>query len=191
MKFKFTQTPLSGVMVIEPTVFGDARGWVYESHNKQEFAEAGIMLDFVQDNFSLSAKGALRGLHYQLEPYAQAKLARVTHGAVLDVVVDVRTGSPTFGQWFSVELSAINKKAIFVPVGFAHGFCALADDTEFMYKFSSFYKPESQRTIRWDDPALGIVWPTIINPELMSDKDKQGLALADGEFNFNYSDNAS
>ena len=163
---KFTPTSLPGVVLIEPTVFGDARGWFMESFSQQRF-DAGLASlglpatrPFVQDNESSSAAGVLRGLHYQLPPHPQGKLVRVVHGAVLDVAVDIRRGSAHFGQWVAVQLSAANRQQLWIPEGFAHGFVALQDDTRFLYKTTDVYAKDCERAIRWDDVDLGITWPT-------------------------------
>ncbi|MCC6813093.1 MAG: dTDP-4-dehydrorhamnose 3,5-epimerase, partial [Rubrivivax sp.] len=152
-------TALAGVLVLEPRVFGDDRGFFMESYNRRSFAQAtGLDIDFVQDNHSRSRKGVLRGLHYQLRQ-PQGKLVRVTHGAVFDVAVDIRRGSPTFGRWVGVELSADNHRQLWVPPGLAHGFVVLSDSADFLYKTTDYYAPEHERSIAWDDPAIGIDWP--------------------------------
>jgi dTDP-4-dehydrorhamnose 3,5-epimerase len=162
---KLLPTPLPGVCIVEPAVFGDDRGWFMESFSEprweQALRDAGQPLPrrFVQDNHSCSAAGVLRGLHYQLPPRAQGKLVRVVVGAAWDVAVDIRHGSPTFGQWFGLELSASNRRMLWVPEGFAHGFLALQDDTHFLYKTTDTYARDCERSIRWDDPAIGIGWP--------------------------------
>ncbi|MBA2338740.1 MAG: dTDP-4-dehydrorhamnose 3,5-epimerase [Acidimicrobiia bacterium] len=185
---KVTETGLPGVLVLEPTVHGDDRGFFYESWNAQAFAEAtGIETDFVQDNHSRSAPGVLRGLHYQLPPHAQGKLLRVVVGAVYDVAVDIRRSSPTFGRWAGVELSAHNRLQLWVPPGFAHGFVALTD-AELLYKTTAFYHASSDRSIRWDDVDIAIVWPLAGNltdgaapqPQL-SAKDRRAPFLADAD----------
>ena len=173
-------TSLPGVLIIEPRVFGDARGFFMESWNAGTFAAAGLDLAFVQDNHSRSQKGVLRGLHFQ-NPGPQGKLVRVTSGAVFDVAVDLRASSPTFGQWMGVELSAANKRMLWVPEGFAHGFLTLEDDTDFLYKCTAPYDPRTEHTLAWDDPAVGIDWPGIGMAPLVSEKDGRGLALADVE----------
>ncbi|MCX9148799.1 dTDP-4-dehydrorhamnose 3,5-epimerase [Erythrobacter sp. WG] len=173
-------TSLPGVLIIEPRVFGDARGFFMESWNAGTFAAAGLDLAFVQDNHSRSQKGVLRGLHFQ-NPGPQGKLVRVTSGAVFDVAVDLRASSPTFGQWMGVELSAENKRMLWVPEGFAHGFLTLEDDTDFLYKCTAPYDPRTEHTLAWDDPAVGIDWPGIGMAPLVSEKDGRGLALADVE----------
>ncbi len=182
---KVIETKLSGVKLIDPTVFGDHRGFFMESYSSQKFAENGIGCEFVQDNHSLSVEaGVLRGLHYQLNPKAQSKLVRVTAGAIYDVVVDIRNGSPTFGQWEGFILSSANKRQLFVPQGFAHGFCTLVSHTEVLYKVDEFYSPENDRGIAWNDPILGIDWP-VLQP-ILSDKDSKHPLLADAELNFVY-----
>lgn len=175
---KRIESGLPGVCVLEPKVFGDDRGFFFESYNQRTFAGVGIDALFVQDNHSRSAAGVLRGLHCQLGASAQDKLVRVTAGAVFDVAVDVRRGSPTFGRWFGVELSAANRRMLFIPKGFAHGFLSLSDGTEFLYKCSAVYDPASERGIAWDDPALGIAWPLTTAPTL-SDRDRRWPRLAD------------
>lgn len=182
---KITETKLNGVFVLEPIVYQDHRGFFMESYNKQKFHDQGLDLDFVQDNHSLSVQaGTLRGLHYQLHPKAQSKLVRVISGAILDVVVDIRINSPTFGEWIAVELSDTNKKQLLVPKGFAHGFCTLVPNTQVFYKVDEYYSPEHDRGILWNDPSIGIAWPTS-NP-ILSDKDKHHTLLKDAEINFEY-----
>ena len=161
---KVTETSLPGVLLIEPAVLGDARGFFMETYHAERFREAGIDAAFVQDNHSRSARGVLRGLHYQ-EPNAQGKLVRCPRGALFDVAVDVRVGSPHFGRWCGVELSEENKKILWIPAGFAHGFCALTDDAELVYKCTEFYDPQSERCIAWNDPDIGIRWP-VKDPQL-------------------------
>lgn len=173
-------TALPGVLIIEPTVFGDDRGFFYESFNQKRFAElTGITRDFVQDNHSKSAKGVLRGLHYQIQQ-AQGKLVRVTAGEVFDVAVDIRKSSPTFGQWVGVVLSATNKRQLWIPEGFAHGFMVTSDNAEFLYKTTDYWAPEFERSILWNDPAIGIDWPLDGEP-LLSGKDKVGALLANAD----------
>jgi dTDP-4-dehydrorhamnose 3,5-epimerase len=155
-----TKTPLDGVLLIEPRVFQDPRGAFFEAFNARRYADAGIPGPFVQDNISVSARGVLRGLHFQ-HPFAQGKLVQVLRGAVFDVAVDIRRGSPTFGRWFGQYLSSENRLQLFIPAGFAHGFLSLCDDTLFTYKCTERFHPEAERTIRWDDPAIGIAWPLI------------------------------
>lgn len=176
---------LPGVKLIEPTVFEDHRGFFMESYNEERFAAFGIPMLFVQDNHSLSVEsGVLRGLHYQLNPVAQTKLVRVIAGAILDVVVDIRHGSPTYGQWEGFELSALNKKQLLVPQGFAHGFCTLMPNTEVQYKVDQYYSAEHDRGIAWDDPAIGIQWPT--TDPILSAKDAKHPPLAQADNNFIY-----
>lgn len=170
------ETELPGVLIVEPDVFEDARGFFFESYSRKKYAALGIIDDFVQDNHSLSARGTLRGLHYQTAP-GQAKLVRVTRGAVLDVAVDIRWGSPTFGRWVGVELSAENRRQLYIPVGFAHGFCVTSEVAEFLYKCSSYYAPTLERGIAWDDPDLAIVWP-VADP-VLSDRDRRHPRLRD------------
>ena len=181
---KVTETALKGVYVVEPQVFGDARGWFMESWSEKKLAEAGIKVDFVQDNHSFSAqKGTLRGLHYQLNPMCQAKMLRCTRGRIFDVAVDIRKGSPQYGQWVGVELSADNKKQMYIPRGFAHGFITLTDDVEVQYKADNYYAPECDGNIRWDDPAIGIKWP--LTPVILSDKDRNAPLLKE-RLNLNF-----
>lgn len=170
------QTTLPGVLIVEPDVFEDARGFFFESYSQKKYAEYGITDTFVQDNHSLSVRGTLRGLHYQTAP-GQAKLVRVARGSVLDVAVDIRWGSPTFGQWVGVELSAENKRQLYIPVGFAHGFCVTSEIAEFLYKCSSYYAPQLERGIAWDDPDLAIAWP--VPDPVLSDRDRRHPRLRD------------
>jgi dTDP-4-dehydrorhamnose 3,5-epimerase len=168
---KVTDTQISDVKIIEPTVFEDERGFFFESFNHKKFEAAiGRKVTFVQDNHSKSVKGVLRGLHYQLPPHAQGKLVRVVQGEVFDVAVDIRKSSPTFGQWVGEALSAENKKQLWIPEGFAHGFLTLSDTAEFLYKTTDYYSKENERAIRWDDEALSIGWPVGLNP-VVSGKD--------------------
>ena len=181
---KSTETKLKGVYILEPQVFGDARGWFMESWSQQKLEEAGIQVDFVQDNQSFSAqKGTLRGLHYQLNPKCQAKLLRATRGAIFDVAVDIRKGSPQYGQWVGVELSAENKKQLFIPRGFAHGFVTLTDDVEVQYKADNYYAPECDGNIRYDDPDIGVNWGS--GEFILSEKDKNAPLLKD-RMNLNF-----
>lgn len=175
---KIFKTALPGALIIEPRVFGDERGFFMETWNAAAFAATGLDLAFVQDNHSRSQKGVLRGLHFQ-NPGPQGKLVRVTNGAVFDVAVDLRTCSPTFGKWVGVELSAANKRMFWVPEGFAHGFLTLEDDTDFLYKCTAPYAPQSEFTLAWNDPAVGIEWPAIEREPIISEKDSRGLSLAD------------
>lgn len=173
-------TNLDGVLIVEPRVFGDERGFFYESFNARTFQEAtGLAANFVQDNHSRSAQGVLRGLHYQVQQ-AQGKLVRVTQGEVYDVAVDLRRSSPSFGQWTGVYLSAENKRQLWIPEGFAHGFLVLSDYAEFLYKTTDYYAPAHERCIRWDDPTLAVDWPLQGSP-LLSAKDQAGVAFRDAE----------
>ncbi len=173
---KITPTSLPGVMLIEPDVFGDTRGFFMETWHAQKYAQAGLDVKFVQDNHSRSNKGILRGLHYQLKQ-AQGKLVRVSHGAVFDVVVDIRKGSPSFGQWVNYELSDNNFRQLYIPPGFAHGFCVLSETADFIYKCTDFYAPEHEQSILWNDPDIGIIWPG--TDFLVSEKDRQASLLKD------------
>jgi dTDP-4-dehydrorhamnose 3,5-epimerase len=177
---KVTPTAIPDVLIIEPKVFGDARGFFFESFNQKAFNEAtGTNHQFVQDNHSRSSKGVLRGLHYQIQQ-PQGKLVRVARGSVFDVAVDIRKGSGTFGQWVGVELSEENHKQMWVPPGFAHGFLVLSDSAEFLYKTTDYYAPEYERCLAWDETTVGIEWPPNINP-LLSAKDKTGQSLSVAE----------
>ncbi|MEM9755172.1 MAG: dTDP-4-dehydrorhamnose 3,5-epimerase [Pseudomonadota bacterium] len=181
------KTPLPGLVVLTPRRFGDARGFFSESWNARAMAEAGLDYDFVQDNHSLSeAAGTLRGLHCQLDPNAQAKLVRCGRGALFDVAVDIRHGSPTYGQWFGVELSFENGKQLMVPAGFLHGFVTRAPETEIVYKCTAFYAPEADRSVAWDDPDIGIDWGLAGITPVLSGKDAAAPRLADfdGAFQF-------
>ncbi len=173
---KITPTRLPEVLLIEPDVFGDARGFFMESWHRRRFAAAGLDVDFVQDNHSRSGAGVLRGLHYQLEQ-PQGKLVRVVAGAVFDVAVDIRRGSPSFGQWTGEILSEENFRMLYVPPGFAHGFCVLSERADFLYKCTDYYNPGDEYGIAWDDPAIGIDWPG--GPYILSDKDRANRSLAD------------
>jgi len=175
---KVTPTAIEGVLIIEPKVFGDERGFFFESFNQRAFNEAvGHTVDFVQDNHSRSAKGVLRGLHFQRPPHAQGKLVRVTQGSVFDVAVDIRADSPTFGRWVGVELSGANHRQMWIPAGLAHGFLVTSDSADFLYKTTDYYRPESEGSVRWDDPDLAIAWPLDgITPSL-SAKDAAAPAL--------------
>ena len=179
MEIKSSAIP--DLLILEPRVFKDDRGFFFESFNAHLFAEAtGLKVDFVQDNHSKSKKNVLRGLHYQLTPKAQGKLVRVIHGEVFDVAVDVRRSSKTFGHWVGIFLSAENKKQVWIPPGFAHGFLTLSETAEFLYKTTEYYSPESERCIRWDDPHISINWPLNSMPEI-SQKDKQGQPFFESE----------
>ena len=180
MPYTVIQTAIPDVLILEPKVFGDSRGFFFESFNAKDFANVtGLDVNFVQDNHSKSAKGVLRGLHYQLQQ-AQGKLVRVTQGAVFDVAVDIRKSSPTFGKWVGCELSDTNHRQFWVPAGFAHGFVVISESADFLYKTTDYYAPAYERCIAWNDPSIGIVWPSDINPTL-SAKDQQGVSLAAAE----------
>ena len=185
-KFTFTQTEIPGVVVIEPQVFGDDRGYFMETYQKDQFAEAGIDKEFVQDNQSRSTRGVLRGLHYQKGRHAQSKLVRVVQGAVLDVAVDIRRGSPTFGRYVAVELTAENKRQLFVPRGFAHGFSVLSPEAVFQYKCDNLYAPQSEGAIAWNDPQIGIDWRIAPEDVILSAKDSAHPLLRDAEDLFDY-----
>lgn len=175
---KVTPTALPEVLLIEPRVFGDERGFFLESWNAARFAEAGLDAQFVQDNHSRSARGVLRGIHYQLAR-PQGKLVRVTAGRAFDVAVDLRRSSPRFGRWTGVELSAGNKRMMWIPPGFGHGFLTLDDGTDFLYKCTEFYAPDDEHCIAWNDPEIGIAWPTDGIEPIVSHKDRAGLRLAE------------
>ncbi|MDQ0660064.1 dTDP-4-dehydrorhamnose 3,5-epimerase [Paenibacillus sp. W2I17] len=180
---KVTSSKLQGAMLLEPVVHGDNRGFFMESYNEQIMRQKGLSHHFIQDNQSLSTQpGVLRGLHYQINPKAQTKLVRVIAGAIYDVILDIRTGSPTYGQWEAFILSEYNHRQLLVPKGFAHGFCTLVPNTQVFYKVDEYYSPENDRGILWDDPTLGIDWPTF-NP-ILSEKDKQHPLFKDAEMNF-------
>ncbi len=169
---KVTKTAIDGVLVLEPKVFGDDRGFFKESFSQRLFDEAvGSHVEFVQDNHSRSVKGVLRGLHYQLPPHAQGKLVRVTQGSVFDVAVDVRRSSPTFGQWVGFELSAQNHRQMWIPPGMAHGFLVTSETADFLYKTTDYYAPKSEGAVRWDDPAIGVEWPQLGSAPTLSAKD--------------------
>lgn len=171
---KFTPLAIPDVFLIEPKVFGDARGFFLESFRQDLFNQAtGTNHEFIQDNHSRSSKGVLRGLHYQLPPHAQGKLVRVVSGAVFDVAVDIRRSSATFGQWVGAELTAENHHQLWIPPGFAHGFVVLSNTADFVYKTTAYYAPESDRGVRWDDTDIGIQWPTLDVPFTLSDKDQK------------------
>jgi dTDP-4-dehydrorhamnose 3,5-epimerase len=174
------RTAIPDVLILEPKVFGDARGFFMESYNQKVFNEAvGHDVHFVQDNHSRSAKGVLRGLHYQLPPHAQGKLVRCTQGAVFDVAVDLRQSSPTFGQWVGVELTGENHRQFWIPPGFAHGFVVTSDSADFLYKTTDLCAPACEGALRWDDPAVGITWPDLGMAPLLSAKDVVAPALAE------------
>jgi dTDP-4-dehydrorhamnose 3,5-epimerase len=176
---KVIPTAIPDVLLIEPKVFGDDRGFFYESWNKRTFAELGIAADFVQDNHSKSQKNVLRGLHYQIEN-VQGKLVRVAAGEVYDVAVDLRRSSPTFGKWVGFTLSASDRRMVWIPPGFAHGFCVTSDSVEFLYKTTDYWSPAHERTLLWNDPQLAIPWPLTGEP-LLAAKDKTGTPLAEAE----------
>lgn len=180
MAINVTATALPDVKIIEPKVFGDERGFFYESFNARDFAsETGASAEFVQDNHSRSVRGVLRGLHYQIQ-HPQGKLVRVVSGEVFDVVVDIRRSSPSFGKWVGVYLSADNKRQLWVPPGFAHGFCVTSESAEFLYKTTDYWFPEFERSLLWNDPALGIEWP-LDGPPQVAAKDAAGRPLAEAE----------
>lgn len=175
------------VKLVRAERFEDDRGWFSEIYNRARFSELGIQCNFVQDNHSLSrSAGTLRGLHFQLPPHAQDKLVRCVRGRIFDVAVDLRTGSPTFGQWIGAELSAANGAQLFVPIGFAHGFITLEDDCEVVYKCSALYAPDCDAGVAWDDPQIGVCWPIAPDPSLMSDKDQRQPRLSDLDSPFAY-----
>jgi dTDP-4-dehydrorhamnose 3,5-epimerase len=175
---QITATELAGVFLIEPRVFEDERGYFLETYHRQRFADAGIEVEFVQDNFSHSRRGVLRGLHYQIE-HPQGKLVRVVRGEIFDVAVDLRRNSPTFGRWTSAMLSESNHRQLYIAPGFAHGFCVTSESADVIYKCTDFYSPQHERTLLWNDPALGIEWP-LADP-LISPKDRAGQPLAAAE----------
>ena len=179
-------TPIQDVKIIEPRIFGDARGYFFESFSQRRFDEMVSKTVFVQDNESRSVAGVVRGLHFQLPPFTQAKLVRVVRGAVLDVAVDIRKGSPTFGQHVAVELTEENHLQFFVPHGFAHGFAVLSDEAVFQYKCDNYYAPQAEGAIAWDDPALGIDWRVPKENRILSEKDAHHPLLADAEIPFVY-----
>jgi len=175
------RTPIEGLVVLEPRVFGDERGFFMESYNERRFQElTGAAPTFVQDNHSRSAQGVLRGLHYQVEQ-AQGKLVRVVQGAVFDVAVDLRRASPTFGRWFGVELSADNKRQLWVPPGFAHGFLVLSESADFLYKTTDYYAPQHERCVAWDDASIGVEWPLGGREPVLSAKDRSGTSFERAE----------
>lgn len=184
----FIPTSISGLLVFEPKVIEDSRGYFFESFNRKTFQAEGIDINFVQDNQSSSNYGVIRGLHYQLNPNAQVKLIRVLSGRILDVAVDIRKGSPTFGKSFSIELSAENKKQLFIPAGFAHGFSVLNEQAEVLYKCDSFYNKESEAGILYNDPSLNIDWKTPADKEIISEKDKGLPIFAECRNNFIYTE---
>ncbi|RLD09374.1 MAG: dTDP-4-dehydrorhamnose 3,5-epimerase [Chlamydiae bacterium] len=183
---KFVKLNIPDVIVIEPDILGDARGFFFETYKKNEFAANGINVHFVQDNMSSSTKNVLRGLHYQLDPMAQGKLVRVVVGEVFDVAVDIRKGSPWYGKWVGQKLSAKNGRSMYVPPGFAHGFCVLSNDAVFHYKCTNYYSRENERGLLWNDSEVGIEWPVSGNEVVLSEKDKNAVGLSDIETNFIY-----
>ncbi len=177
---RLIKTEIEGVVIVEPEVYGDDRGYFFESFSEREFAKlVGVEVNFVQDNESCSHRGVVRGLHFQREPYAQAKLVRVVRGRVLDVAVDIRPNSPTFGGYVAAELSSENKRQMFIPKGFAHGYIALEDDTVFHYKCDEYYHPEAERGIAWNDEQIGIEWPIAESELIISEKDRHRPLLKD------------
>lgn len=181
----FLTTEINGVFVVEPKIFGDNRGWFFESYSKSEFEKAGIKADFVQDNRSFSAqKGTLRGLHCQKEPKAQAKLVTCIKGSILDVAVDIRKGSPTYLKWVAVELNEENKKMLFVPKGCLHGFVTLTENVEVSYKVDELYSPENDRSVCWCDPEIGVEWG--VEAPVLSEKDKNAPLLKNSDVDFNF-----
>ncbi len=182
---KIIKTDIDSVYILEPKVFGDHRGWFMETYSKRKFEELGIDIEFIQDNHSFSAeKGTLRGLHFQINPKAQTKLVRCTKGKILDVAVDIRKGSPTYKNWVAVELTEENKKQLLIPKGFAHGFLSLTNNVEVQYKVNEYYAPDCDRSIRFDDPEIGVDWG-IRNP-ILSEKDVKAPLLKDSDSNFIY-----
>ena len=176
-KFNFIKTSIDGVVIVEPTAYGDSRGYFMETYQKEDFKAGGIDIDFVQDNQSMSVKGVLRGLHFQ-KNFPQSKLVRCIRGAVYDVAVDLREGSPTYGKYVGIELSAENKRQFFIPKNFAHGFLVLSDEAEFAYKVDDFYHPNDEGGLLWNDPDIGIAWPLEKDAEvILSDKDKVNSTL--------------
>lgn len=174
------------VKLIEPAVFGDERGFFMETYRRNTFKEAGIDVNFVQDNMSSSRKGVLRGLHFQKDPYAQGKLVRVVKGAVFDVAVDLRKGSPWYGKWVGEIISEDNKLSLYIPQGFAHGFCVVSDEAVFHYKCTEFYHPEAEGSLRWDDPTVAVEWPLPDLPKITSPKDEKAPFLPEVDCNFRY-----
>lgn len=177
-RMRIDKTAIDGVLLLEPRVFGDARGFFMESFNQRSFeAAVGEPVAFVQDNHSRSTRGVLRGLHFQRAPHAQGKLVRVVAGAVFDVAVDIRPGSPTFGRWFGAELSADNHRQLWIPAGLAHGFLVLSESADFLYKTTDYYQPQAEGSLRWDDPDIGIAWPDVGMTPLLSPKDAAAPGL--------------
>lgn len=183
LSFKFEPLEIEGLILVSQACYHDDRGFFQESYREETFIEAGIPA-FVQDNHARSRLNVLRGLHYQLNPMSQGKLVRCIRGRIFDVAVDIRKGSPTYGQWYGLELSEGNQQMLFIPEGFAHGYCALTADAEVLYKTTRYWSAQHERTIRWDDPKVGVLWP-LSNP-VLSDKDRQSPDLYDAENNFSY-----
>ena len=184
MAFEFKRLEIPEVILVSPKAFADERGFFLESYKESEFKANGISFEFKQDNHSKSSKNVLRGLHYQLEPHAQGKLVRVVTGRIFDVAVDIRKGSPMYGKWVSAELSEENKKMLWIPPGFAHGFLTLEDNTNVLYKSTNEYNKESELGILWNDPEINVRWP--VNDPILSDKDKKHPELKGADINFNY-----
>jgi dTDP-4-dehydrorhamnose 3,5-epimerase len=182
----FIETGINGLYIFEPNVFKDSRGYFFEAYNQNVYDRQGINVKFVQDNQSFSARGTIRGLHYQLPPHSQTKLVRVLSGAILDVAVDIRKGSPTYGKVFTIELNAENKKQLFIPAGFAHGFSVLSETAEVLYKCDQFYNKESEGGILYNDPSLGIDWKIEKGSELISEKDMKLPVFAEANNSFTY-----
>lgn len=182
----FIKTDFPGLMIFEPKIFEDSRGYFFESYNERVFKENDIQINFIQDNQARSSYGVIRGLHYQLNPYAQVKLIRVLSGAILDVVVDIRKGSPTYGRVFTIELDAENKKQLLIPAGFAHGYSVLTDTAEVLYKCDNFYHKESEGGILYNDPALAIDWKVPLDKAIVSEKDTQYNTLNNNTNNFSF-----
>lgn len=178
------KTPLEGLVILEPKVFEDGRGYFLETFHQERYREAGIAADFVQDNESRSGRGVIRGLHYQLHPFSQGKLVRVVEGCVFDVAVDLRRQSPTFGKWYGVELSGMNKKQLYIPPGFAHGFSVLSEFAVFSYKCDRYYRPEQERGILYNDPDLGIDWRIPEAEAIVSGKDRKSGLFREADLNF-------
>ena len=185
MPFRFQPLAIPEVILVEPEKNGDARGFFMETYQYEIFADNGITPRFLQDNHSRSAKGVLRGLHYQKDPFAQGKLVKVVIGEIFDVAVDIRRGSPTFGQWVGERLSAENGRLLYVPPGFAHGFCVLSKTADLIYKTTDYYRPESEKGIIWNDPQIGVEWP--VSDPLLSARDQKLPILEQADFNFVYS----
>lgn len=183
------ETIIPGVVILQPRIFGDERGYFFESYSQREFERLVCKTTFVQDNESKSCYGVLRGLHFQKPPYAQSKLVRVVKGCVLDVAVDIRRGAPTFGKYVSVELSGENKRQFFIPRGFAHGFAVLSEEAVFQYKCDNFYAPECEGALAWDDPDLGIDWHLPAEKVILSEKDRHHARLKEAERLFDYNEN--